>query len=43
MVAAVIVRRCRERGMRLLPPGVTTYPAPLTGIGGEPESGGAHD
>jgi membrane protein len=28
MVAAVIVRRCRERGMMVLPTGVTTYAPP---------------
>jgi membrane protein len=41
MVAAVIVRRCRERGMTLLPPGVTTYAAPQTALTGGPEPGGS--
>ena len=44
MVAAVIVRRCRERGMMLLPPGVTTYAARTALVHGGPEPGGSgHD
>ena len=45
MVAAVIVRRCREKGMMVLPAGVTAYPVPRTSIvhaGLEP-GGSAHD
>jgi membrane protein len=44
MVAAVIVRRCRERGMMVLPPGVTTYAAPRTVLISGPEPGSvAHE
>jgi membrane protein len=41
MVAAVIVRRCRERGMMLSPPGATAYAAPRTALTGGPEPGGS--
>ena len=45
MVAAVVVRRCRERGMMLLPPGATTYAAPrMSAVPGGSEPGGSdHD
>ena len=41
MVAAVIVRRCRERGRTVLPTGATTYLAPRTSLVGGPEPGGS--
>src|SRR5918998_6113102 len=41
MVAAVIVRRCRERGMMQLPLGTTAYAAPRSALIGGLEPGGS--